>query len=127
MFEEDYRRVYEWYDPPSGWQFGFPKSWPQDLEPTPENVKKQLVADGYPQSEVELGARYCRFSFRKVLTYVGWLREVGRIVEEATGCALEELPDWLSKDAYDEGLTPQQGADACLGQLGFALESLQEF
>jgi hypothetical protein len=46
------------YDPPSGWQFGFPKFY----HPEPgETVEQTLVRDGYPAEDAELGAKYCRF------------------------------------------------------------------
>ena len=50
-----------WYDPPSGWQYGFPKAWPADLEPTQGNIKIQLMLDGYPAKDVNMAARHCRF------------------------------------------------------------------
>jgi len=47
-------------DPPSGWQYGFPKIWDQDKYP---DMNKWLVDNGYPQSMIDkLGDRfYCRF------------------------------------------------------------------
>ena len=50
-----------WYDPPSGWQFGFPKSWPKGLEPTSENLEIQLTLDGYPVKDIPLALKYTRF------------------------------------------------------------------
>jgi hypothetical protein len=39
-------------DPPSGWQYGFPKPIPNDVK----DVKKWLVDNGYPQKLIdELG------------------------------------------------------------------------
>jgi len=47
-----------WYDPPSGWKYGFPKRY----EPkTPdEPLKETLRRDGYPEHELKY-AEYCRF------------------------------------------------------------------
>lgn len=50
-----------WYDPPSGWMYGFPKAWPEGLKPTQENVKKQLILDGYPAKDATFAAKHCRF------------------------------------------------------------------
>jgi hypothetical protein len=33
-------------DPPSGWMYGFPKALP---DPPPEDIKKWLIENGYPQ------------------------------------------------------------------------------
>jgi len=38
-------------DPPSGWKYGFPKALP---EPQPENINAWLVANGYPQEEIDV-------------------------------------------------------------------------
>ena len=50
-----------WYDPPSGWAYGFPKAWPQGVQPTQENIEIQLTLDGYPVKDVSFAARHCRF------------------------------------------------------------------
>jgi hypothetical protein len=50
-----------WYDPPSGWKYGFPKIWPDGLELTQENIETQLTRDGYPAKDVSFAARHCRF------------------------------------------------------------------
>ena len=36
-------------DPPSGWQFGFPKSIPKDVK----NLHSWLVEQGYPQRLID--------------------------------------------------------------------------
>jgi len=51
----------KWYDPPSGWQYGFPKEWPQGLEINNANVRNQLIKDGYPNKDIDMAVRYCRF------------------------------------------------------------------
>jgi hypothetical protein len=47
------------YDPPSGWQCGFPREY----KPRPgESVADTLRRDGYPEKlDPESAARYCRF------------------------------------------------------------------
>ena len=46
-------------DPPSGWQYGFPKPIPDDIK----DARPWLVENGYPQSLIdELGDYfYCRY------------------------------------------------------------------
>lgn len=41
-------------DPPSGWQYGFPKVLPKDVV----NVKAWLVQNGYPQREIDSCGKY---------------------------------------------------------------------
>jgi hypothetical protein len=50
------------------------------------------------------------------MTYKQWLAEVDHHLFKRTGLEQENLPDWLSRDAYVSGLTPKQGADECLLQ-----------
>lgn len=35
-------------DPPSGWQYGFPKPIPEDVK----DVKQWLIENGYPEKEI---------------------------------------------------------------------------
>jgi hypothetical protein len=47
------------YDPPSGWQYGFPRQY-KPLEG--ESIEQTLLREGYPQKEIDWGAaKYCRF------------------------------------------------------------------
>lgn len=50
-----------WYDPPSGWMYGFPKHWPADMEPSTENLEIQLMLDGYPAKDIPLALKHTRF------------------------------------------------------------------
>jgi len=50
-----------WYDPPSGWAYGFPKPWPEGLETTEENLKIQLLLDGYPVKYIPQALKHSRF------------------------------------------------------------------
>jgi hypothetical protein len=54
-----------------------------------------------------------------IMTYREWMAAVSVIVEDACGVPMEWLPDWLSRDAYDDELTPQEGAELCLETAGF--------
>jgi len=49
-----------WVDPPSGWQFGFPKVWDKEKH---EDFESWLVAEGYPEREIKRMGDYfhCRF------------------------------------------------------------------
>ena len=53
------------------------------------------------------------------LTYKEWMREVDKIVIETCGLDMAFLPDWLSRDAYEDGLTPAEGATMCLEEAEF--------
>lgn len=53
------------------------------------------------------------------LTYRQWMIEVEAKVEKRTGLTFDLLPDWLSRDAYEDGLSIQEAVDNCLEQVGF--------
>ena len=53
------------------------------------------------------------------LTYRQWMFEVEAKVEKITGLTFDLLPDWLSRDSYEDGFTIQEGVDTCLEQVGF--------
>jgi hypothetical protein len=53
------------------------------------------------------------------MTYEQWKTAVSALVEDTCGVPMEWLPDWLSRDAYDDGATPQEGAKQCLENSGF--------
>lgn len=40
-----------WIDPPSGWQYGFPKMW--DSEKDSRDVLAWIVENGYPQKLID--------------------------------------------------------------------------
>ena len=49
-----------WIDPPSGWKYGFPKSY---TKPDEQSLESWMLEQGYPQHEIDWGAlKYCRFS-----------------------------------------------------------------
>ena len=37
-----------WIDPPSGWRYGFPKTWDQTGD-----MQEWLLSEGYPQQEID--------------------------------------------------------------------------
>lgn len=46
------------YDPPSGWQFGFPRLY----KPLPgESLRDTLLRDGYPEELLDLAENHTRF------------------------------------------------------------------
>ncbi|MBO9194303.1 hypothetical protein J5277_09315 [Rhizobium sp. 16-449-1b] len=46
------------YDPPGGWRYGFPNAY----EPLAgETLEDTLIRDGYPEKDVAIGAKHCRF------------------------------------------------------------------
>lgn len=53
------------------------------------------------------------------LTYRQWMAEVEAKVEKVVGLSFDLLPDWLSRDAFEDGLSVQAGVDICLEQIGF--------
>lgn len=60
----------------------------------------------------------------QTLTYSQWMSAVDKIIDERIGLGLDMLPDWLSRDAYENGLTPDQGAQECLDSAGWYDEML---
>jgi hypothetical protein len=118
------RFVAEWYDPPEGWRFGFPKAWPAGLDRSNEALAAQLKADGYPAAAIPVALDHTRFGghYEVTATYEQWMKEVDRILEKRCGMDQMELPDWLSRDAYECGLTPQEAADECLRSAGWEPE-----
>jgi hypothetical protein len=53
------------------------------------------------------------------LTYRQWMNQVETMVEKVTGLTFDLLPDWLSRDSFEDGLSIQEAADTCLEQIGF--------
>lgn len=44
-------------DPPSGWRYGFPKELPENVT----DLRQWLIDNGYPETQVDFGMKYCRF------------------------------------------------------------------
>ena len=55
------------------------------------------------------------------LTYRQWMAEVEAKVEKRTGLGFDMLPDWLSRDSFEDGLSVAEAVDACLEQVGFVV------
>jgi hypothetical protein len=54
-----------------------------------------------------------------MLTYEEWMRKVDVIVAAKCGLPMDCLPDWLSRDNFEDGVSPEEGAEICLEQVGF--------
>ena len=48
------------------------------------------------------------------MTYEQWVAKVNQVLANRIGLSMDDLPDWLSRDAFEEGLSPEEGADICL-------------
>jgi hypothetical protein len=51
------------------------------------------------------------------MTYESWMRAIDAILLQDIGLVQEDLPDWLSKDAYNAGLSPREGVSELLSSL----------
>jgi hypothetical protein len=63
------------------------------------------------------GERYCpsctTYSTNR-LTFDAWMSAVDDALVRKTGVSSADLPDWTYRDAYEDGLTPQEAADAAV-------------
>jgi hypothetical protein len=50
------KKKVKYIDPPSGWKYGFPKILPEGVT----GFRQWLIDNGYPESEVDFGMKYCR-------------------------------------------------------------------
>jgi hypothetical protein len=44
-------------DPPLGWRYGFPKQLPDDVK----DLRRWLLDQGYPESDVDFAVAHCRY------------------------------------------------------------------
>lgn len=56
------------------------------------------------------------------LTFEQWSKQVDEELEKLGGFTQLWLPDWMARDAYDDGLTPREGAIECLESAGIDYE-----
>ena len=51
-----------YFDPPSGWMYGFPKELPifNDLHSPEKELKAWLLSCGYPKKDIDLAVKYSR-------------------------------------------------------------------
>jgi hypothetical protein len=50
----------KYFDPPSGWKYGYPMRLPDSINTT-EDIIAWLVENGYPEKDVEIAVRYGRW------------------------------------------------------------------
>jgi hypothetical protein len=48
------------------------------------------------------------------MTYAEWMRAVDRKVTATVGMSVADLPDFMSRDSFDAGDTPKQGAQLAI-------------
>jgi len=41
-------------------------------------------------------------------SYNEWMQEIDNLLFDAFQIEQDDLPDWLSRDAFDSGMTPEQ-------------------
>lgn len=60
-------KVVTYFDPPSGWKYGFPCVFPDDLDisDNPDFKHWLLVTKHYPESMFDLAVKHSRFWCRK--------------------------------------------------------------
>ena len=56
------------------------------------------------------------------LTYRQWMKRIEEKVERKFGVGFDLLPDWMSRDAFEDGLTVEEGYEECLDQTGLREE-----
>ena len=59
------------------------------------------------------------------MSYETWMKAVDLAVQGLCGLSVHDLPDWLSRDSYDGGDTPQEAAaqvvEDALEEMGFSV------
>lgn len=61
MVEPDVFEKCTMIDPPSGWQYGFPKPLPNEWREPNFDLRQWLIDNEYPEEEVDFGMKYCRY------------------------------------------------------------------
>jgi hypothetical protein len=51
------------------------------------------------------------------MTYDAWMKAIDALLIKEICISQEDLPDWLSKDAYNSGLSPREGMSELLSSL----------
>jgi hypothetical protein len=60
------------------------------------------------------------------MNYSAWMKEVDKLLTRDYNLTQDELPDWLSHDAFKDGLSPEEGVEQLLEETGF-LEYIEEY
>jgi hypothetical protein len=53
------------------------------------------------------------------MTFEQWKTAVDVVLMAKIGLMQEDLPDWLARDAFEDGLTPDEAAQECLEEAGW--------
>jgi len=61
------------------------------------------------------------------MTFEEWKARVDEILLGWVGMKQDDLPDWLARDAYDDGLTPEEGAHQCLEDAGYEFDEEDDY
>ena len=48
-----------------------------------------------------------------------WKASVDAVLTRIAGVVQDDLPDWLARDAYDDGVSPEEAAEICLEEAGW--------
>lgn len=51
---------------------------------------------------------------QEIRTYTDWMKRVDRVLIHKVGLTSADLEDWASRDCYDSGMTPAEGAQVAL-------------
>lgn len=60
------------------------------------------------------------------MTYDEWKQLVDVELDKIGEMRQDMLPDWLSRDAFDSGMTPREGALECLHNASVEFEQVQD-
>jgi hypothetical protein len=58
------------------------------------------------------------------MTYTEWMAAVDAVLEKRIGLVQLDLPDWLSRDAYEAGMQPEDAADECMTSAGWDVDEV---
>lgn len=53
------------------------------------------------------------------MSFQKWMSEVDDVVNGFCGLSYNDLPDWRWRDAFNDGMTPEEAVMDCLEEEGF--------
>ena len=56
-----------------------------------------------------------------------WKASVDAVLVRVAGVVQDDLPDWLARDAYDDGVPPEEAAEICLESAGWYDEEEDDY
>lgn len=60
------------------------------------------------------------------MTYREWMRKLDNIINSQVGISIYDLPDFCSRDLFDSGCSPEEGAEEALVNADFPEDLLAE-